>query len=52
MASTCLAVSAIACDGGLLSRVVSRTGFLAIASYRTASPNARLSTVRACLAML
>jgi hypothetical protein len=31
---------------------VSRTGFFSRASYRTASPNARLSTVLACLAKL
>lgn len=49
-ASTWVEVRASACDGGLLNRTVSRAGFLAIASYLTASPKARLSTVRACFA--
>ncbi len=52
IASTCSRVKAIACDGGLRSQTVSRTGFLAIASYLTARPSARLNTVRACFAVL
>lgn len=50
--STSATVSAIAVEGGLRSRTSSRTGFFAIASYLTASPKARLRTVRACFAML
>ena len=50
--SICSTVSAWACDGGFRNRTVSRTGLRGIASYRTASPNARLNTVRACFAVL
>jgi hypothetical protein len=50
--SICSTVSDSACPGGLRRRAVSRTGFARMASYRTAIPNARLKTVRACFAML
>lgn len=49
--STCSIVKDSACDGGFRNRAVSRTGFSPSASYRTASPKARLRTVRAYLAV-